>query len=267
MRRILGLWLLLLIIELAAFLTIGGVALHQINLRFDAFLGALLAPAVQAVLLVAFVPALRDRNAASPREALQAKGVVPIAGFVLAAILAVAAANVLRLAPNRVFDYIRGAMLLASAIAFARARRYGATTLFAILGLLSGHFEQISEHVFPTQPLIFRWLVFFVPVTVIVLVALLVLTKNRTADNRQPITDNQAAVPGTRHPVPASEASANALLEYSLAPAAAAAIIVIANYYLRPFVPPTWLLLANILGLAAAGIVLLSGVAASARRP
>jgi hypothetical protein len=289
MRRILGLWLLLLVIELAAFLTIGGVALHQINLRFDAFLGALLAPAVQAVLLVAFVPALRDRNASSPREALQATGAVPIAGFVLAAILLITAANVLRLAPNRVFDYTRGGMLLAAAVAFARARHYGATTLFATLGLFSGHVETISEHVFPTQPLIFRWLVFFVPVTIVVVVALLVITKNRgagagyrgpgtedttpasrtlerSAENRQPTTDNQAAAPGTRHPV-LLNASANALLEYALAPAAAAALIVVASYYLRPFIPPTWLLLANIFGLAAAGIVLLSGVATAARRP
>jgi hypothetical protein len=290
MRRILGLWLLLLVIELAAFLTIGGVVLREVNLRFDAILGALLAPAVQAVLFISFVPALRDRNAASPREALQAKGVVPVAGFVLAAILIVTAANVLRLAPNRAFDYTRGGMLLAAALTFARSRRYAATTLFAILGVFSGHFEQISEHVFPTQPLIFRWLVFFVPVTISVVGALLVITRNRgaragyrgpgagdktsasgtlepSADNRQPLTDNRTPAPGTRNPVPASEVSANALLETALAPAAAAAIIVIANYYLRPFIPPTWLLLANILGLTATGIVLLAGVAAAARRP
>jgi hypothetical protein len=290
MRRILGLWLLLLVIELAAFLTIGGVALREVNLRFDAILGALLAPAMQAVLLVAFVRALRDRHAASPREALQAKGVVPVAGFILAAILLVTAANVLRLVPNRTFDYARGGMLLAAALTFARSRRYSATPLFAILGVLSGHFEQLSEHVFPTQPLIFRWLVFFVPVTVLVLVALLAITKNRgagtwyrgpgagnntsasstlepSADNRPPITDNRTPAPGTRHPVPHTDASKNALLETALAPAAAAAIIIASNYYLRPFIPPTWLLLANILGVTAAGIVLLAGVASAARRP
>jgi len=250
MKRFFLLWLLLLA---AGALTAGplGFALrHEVNVRFEAFLILLLAPAVQAVLLFLFVPSLRDRGLPGPGRALLASRLTAAASAILLVICGTAILVVARALPAATFDVVRGALLLVAAAAFARAAMLGvrgaagAAFLLAALGLTSGHLATFAGRiVFPSQPLAFRLLVFFAGATLVVVVGSLSFAAllRRSAPN------------------------AAALLEWMLAPAAIAGVIVLGNFYQRPYVAATPAFVANALGLAGAGLATLGGLAAARR--
>lgn len=249
MKRLFLLWLLLLVAGFIVAEPLNVVVRHDVNLRFDAFLTLLLAPAVQAVLLFLFLPSLRDRRFVGPAQALAGSRVATVAGVLLIVVCAVSLLVVARALPREAFDVVRGVLALGAAAAFARAAMQrvhgalGAAVLFAILGMTSGRLSGWGERIFPMQPLAFRWLVFFAVTTVVVLVAILMIVDRLRA--------------GAPH--------AAILLEWSLAPATVAGLIVLANFYERPFITATKALLANALGLAAVGFAVLAGLAAARR--
>jgi hypothetical protein len=138
---------------------------------------------------------------------------------------------------------MRALLAIAASIGFLAAWRKPAArpaaVLFAILGVTSGQLHRIGWHVFPSQPLAFRWIVFFGLVSLVVLATLFRLIAQ--------IRDSSPEAAG--------------LLEWSLAPATLASLIVIGNIFWRPYLTPGWDLLANVSGIAAMGLALLAAVA------
>jgi hypothetical protein len=249
MKRFFLLWLILFVAGFAIAEPLRFLLRHEVDVRFDAVLTLLLAPAVQAILLFTFVPSLRDRRFEAPGNALMVARLLTVAGLLLVILCTTTALAVVRILPLDAFDVVRGAFAVIAAGGFVRAATQGvkgaigAAILFAILGVTSGHVAAIGERVFPTQPLAFRWLVFFGVTTLVLLAAILLLVDRLRSDTPHAAT----------------------LLEWSLVPATVAGLIVLANFYQRPFIPATHALVANVLGLAAMGFAMLAGLAGARR--
>jgi hypothetical protein len=248
MKRFLLLWLLLGIAGFAVAGLIRFALTRNLNLRFDAFLTTLLAPAVSTILLLWFIPALRDERFGSLANALRRPRVARGASLTVVFVALLAALIVFGVVPRWGFDLARGLLAIGAAIGFAvawRRLRVAGTlltsSLLFVLGATSGQLLRVAEHVFPAQPRAFRWIVFFGVASVIV------LATTFRAVSRLRVSAPDAAT----------------LLEWALAPAAAAAIIVIGSIYWRPWLTPTWWLLANVLGCAAMGLALLASLAAN----
>jgi hypothetical protein len=270
-KRFLVLWFLLLVVGLAVSVPLTITVTHNFDLRFEPFLTTILAPAVGALLLLLLMPPLRDRQFVAPSTALRRQPIANLAGVLVVTLGAVATLRVLRVLPPWGFDLLRGVLAIAAAIGFAAAwwktnnsvsgsvnadrtrddfstthhRRIAgflpAAALFALLGITSGQLHRIAEHVFPSQPLAFRWLIFFGLAAIFVLSTMF------------------RAVECMRDSAP----DAATLLEWSLAPATLASVIVIGNIFWRPYLTPSWEFLANVLGIAAVALALLASLAAA----
>ena len=249
MKRLLVLWLVLAAIGFAVTIAMIAGVTRSFDLRFEPFLTAILAPAVNAALLLWIVPELRDRRFGSLATALRQQPVANLAAVLIVVLAALATLHVFGVAPKWIFALLRGLLAIAAAcgLAFAwvRGRRGSlpAAALLAVLGATSGQLHRFAEHVFPAQPLAFRWLVFFGGLALVVLWIVF------------------RAVEQLRDASP----SAATLLESALAPAAMAAVIVIASVFWRPYLTASWWLLANTLGLAAMALAFLASVAAMSR--
>lgn len=246
MKRFLGLWLLLLAIVIVTSLPIALFVIRRIDLRLEPHLTALVATGVNAALLLFFLPELRDPRFRSPFAALQAPWLARVTAMMVATIAGVALLNVMRVVQRESFDVVRGLLLLAAAFVFLAARwKRGAgasvvlIALLSFIGLMAGRLEHLAAQLFAAQPLLFRWLVFFAALTAVVLVTVL-----RNVTRLRAVAGHAAL-----------------LLEWAIAPAAIAAVIVVASLYWRPWLTPGWWLLANVLGALAAGFVFLSSLA------
>lgn len=247
MKRYLGLWLLLLVTSIVVAVPIALFLVRRVDLRLEPHLAALVAAGVNAALLLVFLPELRDPRFRTPAAALQSPWLARVATLIVAGVSILAVLSVLRAVPRESFDLVRGLLLLGSAFVFVAARwKRGAgasvalVLLLSFAGAMSGRLEHLAAQVFPAQPLLFRWLVFFgVFATVALVTTLRNVTRLRSASE-------EAAL----------------LLEWSIAPAAIAAVIVAAGLYWRPWLTPGWWLLANVLGVLAAGLAFLSSLAA-----
>lgn len=249
MKRVLVLWLVLGLVGLAVtVLMVAGVT-RSFDLRFEPFLTAILAPAVNAALLLWLVPELRDRRAGSLASALRPRRISNPAGVLIVLLATLATLLVFGIAPKGVFALLRGLLALAAACGFAfagfRGRRGSlpVAALLAVLGGTSGQLHRLAEWVFATQPLAFRWLVFY-GVAAIVVVGVVFHAVERLRDAAPP---------------------AATLLEAALAPAALASVIVVGGVFWRPYLTPVWWLLANTLGLIAMALTFLASVAAMSR--
>ncbi len=249
MKRFFLLWLMLLAIETVVAAAISILILRSVDARFEPFLTGLIAPAVQAVLLLWFFPRLRDREFVTPAAAIRSRPVAAAAAVLLGAAAVLTTLDVMRVAPPRLFDIARGAAAAAGAVAFFIAgwRRtrgaFAAGAMLVILALLTGRAETISSHVLPSQPMSIRWLAFGLVSAAVVLVLLF------------------RAVSALR----GSSPHAATWLEWALAPAMLAALIVVSNFYSRPLLTPASSLAANACGLAAAGLAFLASVASLQR--
>ncbi len=249
MKRFFLLWLMLLAIETAAAVAISVLILHSVDARLEPFLTGLIAPAVQAALLLWFFPRLRDRGFVTPGEAIRSRPVATAAAVLLGAGAVLTTLVVVRVAPARLFDLARGAAAVAGAAAFFIAgwRRtrgaFSAGAMLVIIAIATGRAEAISSHVLPSQPMGTRWLAFGLISAVVVLVLLF------------------HAVTALR----GSSPHAATWLEWSLAPAMLAALIILANFYSRPLLTPASSLAANACGLAAAGLAFLASIASLQR--
>jgi hypothetical protein len=250
MRRFLMIWLLSCVTGLAVAGSIGFALTRHVDLRFEAFLATLIAPGVNALLLLRFVPELRDERFGSLAGALRGRAVSRAAMFIVAGVTLLSALIMFAVVPRWSFDLARGLLAACAAIGFAAAwRRHGTSgavisaSLLLMLAATSGQLLKIADHVFPSQPRAFRWIVFFGIVTTLVL-AMTFRAVERLRD---------------------SAPDAATLLEWALAPATAAALIVMGNIFWRPWLTPTWWLIANVLGCVAMGLAFLASLAADGR--
>jgi hypothetical protein len=246
MKRFFALWLLLGVVGFAVAGALRFALTRNLDLRFDAFLATLLAPALNAILLLWLLPPLRDERFGSLSEAFRIPRVIQGARVLIVGLPVLSALILLGIVPRWGFDLVRGILAIAAAFVFARAwRRHRisgagiAASLLFPLGVTSGQLLPLAAHVFPTQPLGFRWIVFFGAATLIVLVMTF------RAVNQLRISAPAAAT----------------LLETALAPAVAVALVVIGGMFWRPWLTPPWWLLANILGFLAIGFAFLASLA------
>jgi hypothetical protein len=238
MRRFLFLWLLLGLLGLIVSTPLQFALVRNVDLRFEPFLTTLLGPALSAILLLRFVPELRDPRRGSLQSALREPHVANTVSILLLGTIATAAITMVGITPRWTFDLTRGLLAVGAAVLFARARQVPIAALLAILGVTSGQVAELARRTFLTQPVLFRWMVCFGVLTVLVLtIVLRTVTKLRE-----------------------SSPNASTFLEWSLAPASAAAVIVIGNLFWRPHLTPAWWLLANILGCLAMGVALLAAL-------
>ena len=242
MIRFLALWLLLFVIGIVAAVPVIVFLTHDLDLRFDAFLISMLSAAAGAILLLAFMPPLRDANRPALAPALRERAVANLATALGIVIAAAAVLRVLRVVPLQIFDWMRAALAIGAAIGFILAWRkpeaLAPALLFAILGVTSGKLPIYASHVFESQPLVFRWIVFFGALAIAVFATII------------------ASAIKMRRSAP----GAAAVLESSLAPAVIAGTIVIGNVFWRPFLTAGWDLLANVFGAAAMALALVAAV-------
>lgn len=249
MKRFFLLWLTLLAIEASVAGVMSMGVLHSVDARFEPFLTGLVAPAVQAALLLWFFPRLRDPGFVTPGAALRSRPVAATAIVLLGAAAVLTVLVVLRVASERAFDIARGVASVAGSVAFLVAgwRRvrgaFPAAAILVFLSMTTGRAEQIAEHLLTAQPMGIRWLAFGVASAAAVLAVLF------------------HAVSALRESSP----HASTLLEWSLAPAMLTAFIVLANFFWRPFLTPGSSLAANASGLAAVGLALLASIASLQR--
>ena len=252
MIRFLGLWSLLLLIEFVIAVPMIRFVTHDIDLRYDMFLISLFSPAMGAVLLLAFLPPLRDADRPALAPAMRQRSVAILTILLTIVVAVVATLRVSRVAPAAAFDWLRGGFALAAAAIFAigwwRTAAPGcpdsggprsSTLLFGVLGATSGRLQIFADRVFRTQPIVFRWIVFYGALSIAVVVAMTVTIRMMRR----------------------SAPEAAAVLEWALAPAFLAGLIVLGNMFWRPSLTPGWDLLANVLGAAAMALVLIASAA------
>lgn len=249
MKRFFLLWLMLLAIEICVAGVMSIAVLHSVDARFEPFLTGLIAPAVQAALLLWFFPRLRDPEFVAPAVALRSRTVAAAASAILVALAALTFLTVVRAVTNGAFDIARRVVTVAGAAAFvvAGSRRvrgaFPAAAILIFLSIITGRGEWFADHLLQAQPVGIRWLAFGAISSVVVLAALFI------------------AVSALRR----SARNAATLLEWSLAPAMLTAFIVVANFYWRPALLPGSSLAANAAGFAAVGLAFLSSIASLQR--
>lgn len=247
MRNLLGLWLLCLGVTLVVVLPIEFAMTRTVDLRYGPFLTVIVAPLVEAVVLLVGFPTLRDR--ASLADALRRPAVARAASAMLVAVVAVAALWTMRLLPATVFSIARAALLAIGAALFLAAARQtraaaGVAALMLGVAAITGRSQRLALHFFPAQPLLFRWIVFYGACAIVIVAALFWCASHLRR----------------------SSSDAAVLLEWSLAPALVASLIVIANVFWHPFLTSGWWMAANVLGVVAAAGVVVAGVAAMTPR-
>jgi hypothetical protein len=248
-KRFLLLWMLLGFVGTVVTAGVMYFITHDYDLRFEPFLALMLAPAVNSALLLYFFPTLRDQRFTSPARALAPRWRSTAASVLLLAITALTLLIAMGVVPGESFDLLRGALVGCAAAAFVvawRRRASGAlpgAILFALVAVSTNQTTRLAQNVLTNQPLVLRWIVFYALTTLIFLIVffrLVTLLRDSSLD-------------------------AATLLEWSLAPMMAVAVIVIGNVFWRPSLTPLWWQLANFLGCVAAALVLLAALIAARR--
>jgi len=236
MNRILRIWVLLFIANLAARPAISYLGFYHVDVRYEAFVQLVVLPIVQTLVLAAFVGAITWRSLFSPLARLRQDPVlslfVIVDGILLLISLMPGLPDWMRLTAPQGLGGFYGALkaIAAGALAVAACFRiekasqrrwlmvFGVSLCAYGLDYFIGWLSPLSALFFPGWPVLFQWMFFYGPIFAIAMV----------------LAGQVESIWAARCP------DAGFILRYAAALASLATVVVALAYFNRSFIPYPW---------------------------